>query len=1281
MSARGEVARPPRPREIEDAIFEKYVKVLEPGQWNVDGIDGYDFAGLRLEDLLRAASGSAETGGTGEKASEVRGLKILDLGCGGGAYLKQILDTELRVRNYAGVTGEAVPLWKGGDGVDVEYTTDSESGRLAVASAESKATWLAFDAASFSVSSGGLLDDRYAAAQAQARKDYASAFLRYEECDGVSFDRRKRVESRSRMDLVEDGDDLPRDVLEFSGSNQNYIVHAAPIEQLGRGWPVPEAWRNRFDIVLVSWTLLHLVDPLGFLRVVVEDLLSDRGFVVGNQFFLSMNGTNSVSGFYEEFLRTVLANAEKATEGAEQSLDAEISRARVLAQYRGGNFKGIALEHDSVLLTRRSLAASLRFDPTAARIPGLDFPPAEKLKALLAGEDAEVPPCDHGEVGSVRTESLWSGIDYASCLAEHGSQAVAKRGADYFDYLQTLAEHDEHGFERTSEHDEDDREWSCLGDGGEISEGAPQAGTGGIIAESSVDAENGWKGLLLHAVAEPWPGIEYSSQPVQSSFHGATWGQRQHATASYRIAGRSGGRTSDGVTRRQHQGVDYLRETPVVPSFAYAMRAALNAALEGSRRGDPAGRAAGSSRRGPGSSRREKPLVKKSAARSKWQTASTKMTTVNRFAQAGSGLAAARGLFARGQGAAATGSSDGTPTTTPEKKAQFTGPAGPPKDSELIYRGCIPGDIFRACKQSPQRVWTAQSCPSRGLQGAIYGAVWVGDTDGADVKTVGGSSADGGGGGGGGDSYTGSTLAMSEASTLPARVGSDDAQDASSATAEDASPYASPQLWFTAQMLLDAVEMRLRDECVELEKTFRRNPDVGKFVARAVRVLDVGRCDAEEDFVDEIRGFQSGSDVKHKRKYHRMEHRKVVKTLPDRTAPAVVTGGAGNLRGSMSHWRCGNLETAGDMFGHPSDFRDPFPEKSFDIVMSFGELFSDSSSGVTDPLGTLVRLYSEALAPGGVLLVKGLKIRVDEGTKAMVDREIREKFGPHEDFASGGADGETPPTSPTSGVTKKRGPGSRVYGLDRLDAGVAVLFAFAEILAWQGVECNVVADSLDPERRRVHWLMRKPPDRELAEVDRGPEPGDGGVGGGAEGEGMPSRVQSWVRVPVANLTLFPALRYRGVGVFSKSSDGGGGGSSEAVYGLSESHSSHLGSVVSNFASRIMALPAEGGGGPCGDVFCVPQGASATARFFAVPSTGVRTGDLHADKMPEAEKRKLEMTVGAFSGKNANSLLSRLLKPPAQLEVLYEKLGCKLLTFPLATSTGRPDWKRCLEKMS
>ena len=103
------------------------------------------------------------------------------------------------------------------------------------------------------------------------------------------------------------------------------------------------------------------------------------------------------------------------------------------------------------------------------------------------------------------------------------------------------------------------------------------------------------------------------------------------------------------------------------------------------------------------------------------------MTTVNRFAQAGSGLAAARGLFARGQGAAATGSSDGTPTTTPEKKAQFTGPAGPPKDSELIYRGCIPGDIFRACKQSPQRVWTGQSCPSRGL--GERGAVWVGDTD------------------------------------------------------------------------------------------------------------------------------------------------------------------------------------------------------------------------------------------------------------------------------------------------------------------------------------------------------------------------------------------------------------------------------------------------------------------------------------------------------------------------------------------------------------------------
>ena len=82
------------------------------------------------------------------------------------------------------------------------------------------------------------------------------------------------------------------------------------------------------------------------------------------------------------------------------------------------------------------------------------------------------------------------------------------------------------------------------------------------------------------------------------------------------------------------------------------------------------------------------------------------------------------------------------------------------------------------------------------------------------------------------------------------------------------------------------------------------------------------------------------------------------------------------------------------MFGHPSDFRDPFPEKSFDIVMSFGELFSDSSSGVPDPLGTLVRLYSEALAPGGVLLVKGLKIRVDEETKAMVDRDPGEVWAP-----------------------------------------------------------------------------------------------------------------------------------------------------------------------------------------------------------------------------------------------------------------------------------------------
>ena len=28
--------------------------------------------------------------------------------------------------------------------------------------------------------------------------------------------------------------------------------------------------------------------------------------------------------------------------------------------------------------------------------------------------------------------------------------------------------------------------------------------------------------------------------------------------------------------------------------------------------------------------------------------------------------------------------------------------------------------------------------------------------------------------------------------------------------------------------------------------------------------------------------------MKHKRRHHRMEHRKVVKTLPDRTAPAVI---------------------------------------------------------------------------------------------------------------------------------------------------------------------------------------------------------------------------------------------------------------------------------------------------------------------------------------------------------------------------------------------------------
>ena len=97
-----------------------------------------------------------------------------------------------------------------------------------------------------------------------------------------------------------------------------------------------------------------------------------------------------------------------------------------------------------------------------------------------------------------------------------------------------------------------------------------------------------------------------------------------------------------------------------------------------------------------------------------------------------------------------------------------------------------------------------------------------------------------------------STLAMSEASTLPARVGSDDAQDASSATAEDASPYASPQL-FTAQM----PSTRWRCGCGTSAWSLKR-------LSAAIRtsgssspvrcVLDVGRG-CRRDFVDEIQGF------------------------------------------------------------------------------------------------------------------------------------------------------------------------------------------------------------------------------------------------------------------------------------------------------------------------------------------------------------------------------------------------------------------------------------------
>eukprot|EP00927_Polykrikos_kofoidii_P011121 TRINITY_DN14691_c0_g1_i1.p1 TRINITY_DN14691_c0_g1~~TRINITY_DN14691_c0_g1_i1.p1 ORF type:complete len:899 (+),score=113.89 TRINITY_DN14691_c0_g1_i1:147-2843(+) len=220
-----------RPPEVEAAILTKYETVLQMSSpsWEYDGTLNYTFSGLDAFSVLEA----------GIRARGAKNVQVLDVGCGGGEFLKQLHTQFPELGGFVGLTG------------------DTYGGLAAASDSHCSYPWIAFDPAYFD--------------------SFPEAYK----------DRYKKLYEQSLADISR-GARKP-------GSVKHCFIYGVPVEQLGF-FVDPEAFfqGTKFDFVLVSWTFVHLVDPVGMLSTLYKLLKPASGVLLGNTFVPMFERSNSL---------------------------------------------------------------------------------------------------------------------------------------------------------------------------------------------------------------------------------------------------------------------------------------------------------------------------------------------------------------------------------------------------------------------------------------------------------------------------------------------------------------------------------------------------------------------------------------------------------------------------------------------------------------------------------------------------------------------------------------------------------------------------------------------------------------------------------------------------------------------------------------------------------------------------------------------------------------------------------------------------------------------------
>ena len=272
--------RLPRPDDVERAVCEKYRDCLGQTLWNMDGPTNYSFGGRIhafsvLEKLVAGASSNDP-------------VRILDVGCGAGSFLRE---AKTRFGDKLGVcwglTGEVY---------GAERARESTTER-----------WNAFDSSLFA-DAGLAADIQGMYEKTYGKRVVSPAAASDEEDEGGTVS----PAAGSDVEVVSPAAGADEEVVspaagadeEEGGTMQDLnFLYACPVELLGRGELSPRRFFKNggtnvvqdggnvhhekfdgFDFIVVSWTFLHLADPLGFLAVLCEDLLGPGGVLLGNQF-------------------------------------------------------------------------------------------------------------------------------------------------------------------------------------------------------------------------------------------------------------------------------------------------------------------------------------------------------------------------------------------------------------------------------------------------------------------------------------------------------------------------------------------------------------------------------------------------------------------------------------------------------------------------------------------------------------------------------------------------------------------------------------------------------------------------------------------------------------------------------------------------------------------------------------------------------------------------------------------------------------------------------------